>query len=45
MDVAFGVTMMVMGMGVTLITLYLLGVVITLMTRLFPHKAEEETKE
>ncbi|MDD5127180.1 MAG: OadG family protein [Dehalococcoidales bacterium] len=45
MDVAFGVTMMVMGMGVTLITLYLLSLVIGLLVKLFPYKAEEEKQE
>ena len=42
LDVAFGVTMMVMGMGVTLITLYLLGLVIGFLIKLFPFKEEEE---
>ena len=44
MDLAFGLTMMVMGMGVTLITLYVLTLVIRLMSRLFPFKEEEAGK-
>ncbi len=42
MDWGFGLTMMVMGMAVTLLTLYLLGWVIRLLIRLFPFKEEEE---
>ena len=40
-DWAFGLTMMVMGMGVTLITLYVLTLLIRLLIRLFPSKEEE----
>jgi len=36
--------MMVMGMTVTLLTLYLLGWVIRLLIKLFPFKKEEESK-
>ncbi|MFC2022873.1 OadG family protein [Chloroflexota bacterium] len=43
-DVGFGLTMTVMGMGVTFITLYLLTLVIRLLIRLFPYKAEEKGK-
>jgi Na+-transporting methylmalonyl-CoA/oxaloacetate decarboxylase gamma subunit len=43
-DLAFGLTMTVMGMGVTLITLYLLTLLIRLLIRLFPSKEEEEGK-
>jgi Na+-transporting methylmalonyl-CoA/oxaloacetate decarboxylase gamma subunit len=43
-DWAFGLTMTVMGMGVTLITLYLLTLLIRLLIRLFPSKEEEEGK-
>ncbi len=42
MDWGFGLTMMVMGMTVTILTLYLLGWVIRLLIRLFPFKEEEE---
>ena len=43
-DLAFGLTMTVMGMGVTLITLYLLTLLIRLLIKLFPSKEEEEGK-
>jgi Na+-transporting methylmalonyl-CoA/oxaloacetate decarboxylase gamma subunit len=36
-DWAFGLTMTVMGMGVTLITLYLLTLLIRLLIKLFPR--------
>jgi Na+-transporting methylmalonyl-CoA/oxaloacetate decarboxylase gamma subunit len=41
---AFGLTMTVMGMGVTLLTLYLLTLLIRLLIRLFPSKEEDEGK-
>ncbi|MFH0768604.1 MAG: OadG family protein [Chloroflexota bacterium] len=44
MDWGFGLTMMVMGMAVTLLTLYLLGWIIRLLIKLFPYKEEEEKK-
>ncbi len=43
-DLAFGLTMTIMGMGVTFLTLYLLILVIRLLTRLFPFKKEGEGK-
>jgi len=43
-DWAFGLTMTVMGMGVTFITLYLLTLLIRLLIRVFPRKEEEESK-
>ncbi len=43
-DLAFGLTMTIMGMGVTFLTLYLLILVIRLLNRLFPFKKEEEGK-
>ncbi len=43
-DWQFGIITTVAGMGVTLITLYILTLVIRLLTRLFPYK-EEEKKE
>jgi Na+-transporting methylmalonyl-CoA/oxaloacetate decarboxylase gamma subunit len=43
-DWAFGLTMTAMGMGVTLLTLYLLTLLIRLLIRLFPSKEEEEGK-
>ena len=44
MDWNFGLTMMVMGMGVTFITLYILTLVISFLIRLFPFKAEGKEK-
>jgi len=45
LDWGFGLTMMVTGIVVTLLTLYLLGWVIRLLIKLFPFKKEEdETK-
>jgi Na+-transporting methylmalonyl-CoA/oxaloacetate decarboxylase gamma subunit len=43
-DWAFGLTMTVMGMGVTLLTLYLLTLLIRLLIRVFPSKEEDEGK-
>ena len=43
-DMAFGLTMMVAGMGVTFITLYLLTLLIRLLNKLFPFKKEEESQ-
>ncbi|MDP2931286.1 MAG: OadG-related small transporter subunit [Chloroflexota bacterium] len=43
-DLAFGLTMTVMGMGVTLLTLYILTLVIRLLIKLFPYKEEEGEK-
>ncbi len=37
----FGLTMTVIGMGVTLITLYLLTLLIRLLNRLYPFKEEK----
>lgn len=44
MDWGFGLTMMIMGMTVTILTLYLLGWVIRLMIKLYPFKADEKPK-
>jgi Na+-transporting methylmalonyl-CoA/oxaloacetate decarboxylase gamma subunit len=44
-DWYFGLIMMVMGMGVTLLSLYLLTLVIQLLVRLFPVKPEENIKK
>jgi Na+-transporting methylmalonyl-CoA/oxaloacetate decarboxylase gamma subunit len=41
-DWGFGFVMMVMGMVITLVTLYLLGWVIRLMIKIFPYKEENE---
>jgi Na+-transporting methylmalonyl-CoA/oxaloacetate decarboxylase gamma subunit len=44
-DLAFGLTMTFMGMGVTLLTLCLLILVILLMNKLYPFKSEEKKKD
>ncbi len=44
MDWGFGLTMMVMGMAVTLLTLYLLGWVIRLLIKIYPFKEEKDGK-
>lgn len=43
-DLAFGLTMTILGMGITLLTLCLLTLVIRLLNRLFPFQEEEEKK-
>ena len=43
-DLAFGLTMTFMGMGVTLITLYLLTWVIRALNKLFPFQEKEKEK-
>jgi Na+-transporting methylmalonyl-CoA/oxaloacetate decarboxylase gamma subunit len=40
----FGWTMMVLGMGVTLITLFLLTIVIRILIKMFPYR-ENNTRE
>jgi Na+-transporting methylmalonyl-CoA/oxaloacetate decarboxylase gamma subunit len=44
-DLQFGLTMTLAGMGVTLLTLYILTLVIQLMNRLFPEKQKKEEKK
>ncbi|MFH0847132.1 MAG: OadG-related small transporter subunit [Chloroflexota bacterium] len=44
-DAAFGLTMTVMGMGVTFLTLFLLTLVIRLLVRLFPYQETKEKKQ
>jgi Na+-transporting methylmalonyl-CoA/oxaloacetate decarboxylase gamma subunit len=41
-NLAFGLTMTVMGMGVTILTLYFLTWVIRFLIKLFPFKEEAE---
>jgi Na+-transporting methylmalonyl-CoA/oxaloacetate decarboxylase gamma subunit len=43
-DLYFGLIMMVMGMGVTFLTLYFLTLVIRLLCRLFPFKQAAKDK-
>ncbi|MEW6664559.1 MAG: OadG family protein [Thermodesulfobacteriota bacterium] len=38
----FGVTMMVVGMGGTILTLWILSLIMTLLGRLFPYRKEEK---
>ncbi len=38
----FGVTMLVVGMGGTLLTLGIMSVIIALLKKIFPYKKEEE---
>lgn len=45
MDLAFGLTMTIAGITITLATLYLLTLVIHLMNRLFPYKEEPSDKK
>lgn len=45
MDWEFGLIMMVMGMTVTLVTLFLLGWIIRLMIRIFPVSREGKKRE
>ncbi len=41
-DWVFGLTMTIAGIGVTLLTLYILTLVIKLLDRLFPYKEEKK---
>lgn len=45
MDWSFGITMTVMGMGITFLTLYLLTWVIRLLIKLWPYKEEKGGKD
>jgi hypothetical protein len=38
----FGVTMLVVGMGGTLLTLGIMSLIITLLKKIFPYRKEEE---
>jgi hypothetical protein len=38
----FGVTMMVVGMGGTLLTLWVMSLIMSLLGKLFPYRKEEE---
>jgi len=44
-DLSFGLTMTVVGMGVTLATLYLLTLVVQLLNKLFPEVEKKEEKK
>jgi hypothetical protein len=38
----FGVTMMVVGMGGTILTLWIMSLIMSLLGKLFPYRKEEE---
>jgi len=40
----FGITMMIVGMGGTLLTLWILSLIMSLLKSFFPYKKEEEGK-
>lgn len=40
----FGLTMLVVGMGGTIVTLMLFSLIMGLLKKMFPYKAEEEGK-
>jgi Na+-transporting methylmalonyl-CoA/oxaloacetate decarboxylase gamma subunit len=44
-DLSFGLTMTVVGMGVTLATLFLLTLVVQLLNKLFPEVEKKEDKK
>ncbi len=41
-NTTFGITMIIVGMGGTLLTLWILSLVMTLLKKAFPYKKEEE---
>lgn len=41
----FGITMMVVGMGGTLLTLGVMSVIMSVLKRIFPYKKEEDSGE
>ena len=43
-NVTFGVTMLVVGMGGTVLTLWILSLIMSLLRKLFPYKKEQEAK-
>ena len=40
----FGMTMLIVGMGGTLLTLWILSLIMSLLKKIFPYKKEEEGK-
>jgi len=44
-NLTFGVTMVVVGMGGTLLTLWILSLLMVVLKRFFPYKAENEAKK
>jgi len=43
-NVTFGVTMLVVGMGGTVLTLWILSLIMSLLRKIFPYKKEQEAK-
>jgi Na+-transporting methylmalonyl-CoA/oxaloacetate decarboxylase gamma subunit len=44
-NVTFGITMLVAGMGGTLLTLWIMSLLMTILGRIFPFKEEDEGKK
>jgi len=44
-NVTFGTTMLVAGMGGTLLTLWIMSLIMTILDKVFPYKEEEEGKK
>ena len=43
-NVTFGITMLIVGMGGTLLTMWVLSILMGLLKKAFPYKKEEEGK-
>lgn len=43
-NTTFGLTMLIVGMGGTLLTLWLLGLLLTALTKLFPPSEDDDKK-
>lgn len=41
-NITFGVTMLVCGMGGTILTLWVMSLIMTLLGKIFPYKKEED---
>jgi len=41
-NMTFGITILIVGMGGTIITLWVMSLIMRLLTRIFPHKEGEE---
>lgn len=41
----FGITMLIVGMGGTLLTLVLLSLIMAILKKIFPYKPDEEKKD
>ncbi|HOG17327.1 MAG: hypothetical protein A4E73_02103 [Syntrophaceae bacterium PtaU1.Bin231] len=40
----FGVTVLIVGMGGTILTLWIMSLIMTLLMKVFPYKEEEQSK-